>query len=426
MGKSLTETAKAILMKEDSAVGGYPSVTPDQFGSFDRDAKNITPNKATLRPGSRYMDAKPIVNPGSTPPNAGDYQDLGPAPVNATDVPGSAKAAGTVKKDTSKSGAAAVPAEKASKPANLEEDNELSEELDAFINEMIEQGLSEEEILQAIEENFEFIEEESHCDKEDEGEDEDEDKEKKKAKHKQEMKEHVDALLAGENLSEEFRSKAETIFESAVSTRVNEELEMLEEAYVNALTEEVEKITEQLTEQVDDYLNYVIEQWVAENEVAIEAGLRTEITEDFISGLRSLFAEHYIDVPEEKVQVVEQFGSKIEELEAKLNEEIARNVELTKTLNESKKFEVYVNACDGLTITQAEKLRALAENVEFTSEDEFSRKLQTLKESYFPSTGVNTDNVLDTVENDGGMLTEQTSGRMGAYVKAIGKTLPKK
>lgn len=416
MSKSLTETAKAVLMNEE---GPYPSVHPMQAGHPDRDAQNFTNLKKSLRPNSAYKEDKPVVNPGSNPP-VGGAEDLGGAtPTSTAKENLGARASGKVGKDTTRSSQATAPVQ-AEPGHHLEEDIEISEELEAFISEMMAQGASEEEIAEAIAENFEIIDEESH-EKEDEDEDE---KEDKKEKHKKEMKEHVDALLAGENLSEEFRSKAETIFESAVNTRVNEELETLEEAYTQSLEEEVAKIRAELTEQVDDYLNYVVEQWVEQNEVAIETGLRTEITEDFISGLKNLFAEHYIDIPDEKVSVVETLGQKVEELEAKLNEEIDHNVNLTKQINESKQFEVLVTACDDLTTTQAERLKALAENITFTSAEEYAQKIHTLKESYF-SSNVSNDKVLDeVVPVEGGMITE-TTGRMGAYVKALGTKLPK-
>lgn len=435
MGKSLTETAKAILMKEE---GAYPSVSPDQFGSFDRDAKTLTPAKASLRPGKAEA---PFANPGSNPPDSEDYEDLGPALVNNTDVPPSAKAAAKSKKDSSKSAQAAVPAEpmKASTMAeemeddgeNLEEEIEITEELEAFIDECIAQGLTEEEIQQAIDENFELVSEEKEDkeedkeDDEDEEEDEDEEDEDKKEDRKKMMKEHVDALLAGENLSEDFRSKAETIFESAVSVRVNEEVSVLEEAYAASLEEEVANIRAELTEQVNDYLSYVVEQWVSENEIAIEAGLRTELTEEFISGLRNLFAEHYIDIPEEKVNVVENLGSKVEELEARLNEEIENNISLTKMISESRKSEIVADVCSDLTVTQAERLRSLCENIEFVNTDDFANKVHTLKESYFP-TAVKTTNYFDSaVDDTKGMISEELQGPMAQYVKVLGKSLPK-
>jgi hypothetical protein len=401
-----------------------------------------TPNMQTLNPGSRGPEGR-FATPGSTPPGgAEEAEDLG-GQTPTSGMPSAnfgAVASGKMSKDSSRSGQSVVGAEpygsvKKSPTAEvMEEDFEISEELEAFVAECIEQGLSEEEIAEAIEENFELVSEEKDEDEKDE-KDEDE-KEMKESSHMMKkhdkedkekmMKEHVDALLAGENLSEDFRAKAETIFESAVDLRVQEEVKTLEEAYAAALEEEVAKIHEQLTEQVDDYLNYVVEQWVAENEVAIETGLRTELTEEFISGLRTLFAEHYIDIPEDKVTVVESLGSKVEELENKLNEQIETNVALNKQLNESKQFEVLVDACDGLTDTQAAKLRALAENIDFTSTDEYARKVATLRESYFPST-VDSSKVLDLNESVDGksQIAEELNGPMAHYVKALGKTVIK-
>ncbi len=309
------------------------------------------------------------------------------------------------------------PGEKGEKE-KMDEEFEISEELEAFIEEMVEEGYSDEEIAEAIEENFELVEE-----KEEKDDEEEDKKEMKESSHKAMMKEHVDALLAGENLSEDFREKAETIFESAVSTRVQEEVAVLEEAYAKSLEEEVTQIHEQLIEQVDSYLNYVVEQWVSENEVAIESGLRSELTEEFITGLRNLFAEHYIDVPEEKVDMLEQFASKLEKVETRLNEEIERNVSLTQMINESKQTEILFSAFDGLTTTQAAKLRSLAENITFTTPAEYEQKIQTLKESYF-NKSVNSSQVLDEAYTDNNsMITENLNGPMANYVKAIGKTI---
>ena len=241
------------------------------------------------------------------------------------------------------------------------------------------------------------------------------------------MSEHVDALFQGEELSEEFKEKALTIFEAAVKAKVEEEIALMEQAFSETLEEEVEAIQEELSSNVDDYLNYVVEQWVIDNEVAIEAGLRTELTEDFISGLKTLFAEHYIDLPEDKVSVVEELGFKVEELEHKLNEEIELSVALSKQLNESKKYEVIASAVDGLTSTQAEKLKSLAEGVEFTDVDNFSVKVKTIRENYFPAGNIKRENVLDKAESshDGkGMIAEEIQGPMAHYVKVLGKKLP--
>ena len=413
--KSLTETAKSVLMKENHS------------------EQEMTPNMQTLRPMSRGAEGR-FATPGSMPPGgAEEAEDLG-GQTPDYGIPTAnfgAVASGKMSKDTSRSSQSGVPAEKSKSSEVMEEDYEISEELEAFVAECMEQGLSEEEIAEAIEENFELVTEKKHKGKDDDDDDDDDDMKSMKSKNSSQlpimiMKEHIDALLAGENLSEDFRAKAETIFESAVSIRVDEEVQTLEEAYAAALEEEVGKIHEQLTEKVDDYLNYVVEQWVSENEVAIETGLRTELTEEFISGLRTLFAEHYIDIPEEKVTVVESLGSKVEELESKLDEEIDRNVGLTKQLTESRKFEVLVDACGNLTDTQAYKLRSLAENVQFTTVDEYSRKVETLRESYFPS-NVDYSKVLDLNEVQDGksFITETTQGPMSAYVKALGKTMLK-
>jgi hypothetical protein len=204
-------------------------------------------------------------------------------------------------------------------------------------------------------------------------------------KMKEKMKEDIDALLSGENLSEEFVTKASTIFEAAVIARAEEVIAESEQELMEQFEVAVEQIKEDLASKVDDYLNYMVEEWVQENQLAIESGLRAEIAEDFMSGLRNLFIEHYIDVPEEKVDVAEELVAKVEELESALNEQINKSIELTKELNEQKKIEAIYTACEGLTQTQVEKLKALAEGVEFTTENEFVSKLDVLKESYFKS-----------------------------------------
>lgn len=411
MAKSLSETAKAILMKESN------DATPD------RGAKSTNPNLATLRPNSNPGDSKAFSNPGATAPSApdNDVEDLGPALVKQGDVPPSAKASKKMGKDTSASSQSArntPPAEKSASAEAMEEEFEISEELQNFIQEKMAEGLTEAQIAEAIEANFEMV-----------SEDTTEETVQNEEVVKIDMSEHIEALLQGEDLSEEFKDKAKTIFEAAVQQKVEEELVKIQEAYAETLEEQVQEITENLSSNVDDYLNYVVEQWVTENEVAIENGLRTELTEDFITGLRQLFAENYIDIPEDKVSVVEELGSKVAELETKLNEEINRNVHLNRTLGESKQFEVLVNACDGLTDTQAEKLKTLSEGVEFTSEGEFAKKIKTLRENYFPVQSTGEGNLaLDRAEvessPDGRVLNENLQGPMARYVQTLGRKLP--
>lgn len=203
---------------------------------------------------------------------------------------------------------------------------------------------------------------------------------------KKKMKEDVDAMFGDdETISEDFRSKAAIIFEARVTDRITQIQEQIESEYAQMLEEAVESIKSDLTEKVDDYLNYVVDQWINDNEIAIESGLRSEITEDFIGGLRNLFAENYINVPEEKVDLIDELASKVEELENQLNEEIETNIEYKKALVEAVKSELTREVCEGLTATQVEKIRTLAESVEFSTEEEYTEKLETLRENYFPS-----------------------------------------
>ena len=203
---------------------------------------------------------------------------------------------------------------------------------------------------------------------------------------KKKMKEDVDAMFGDdETISEDFKVKAATIFEARVFDRVTQIQEQIEAEYAGMLEEAVDAIKSDLTEKVDDYLNYVVDQWMSDNEIAIESGLRSEITEDFIGGLRNLFAENYINVPEEKVDLIDELASKVEELETQLNEEIETNIEYKKALVEAVKSELTREVCEGLTATQVEKIRTLAESVEFSTEEEYTEKLETLRENYFPS-----------------------------------------
>jgi hypothetical protein len=203
---------------------------------------------------------------------------------------------------------------------------------------------------------------------------------------KKTMKEDVDAMFADdETISEEFKSKVSTIFEARVLDKVAQITEEQEARYASMLEEAVESVKTDLTEKVNDYLSYVVEQWIADNEIAIESGLRAELTEEFIAGLKTLFAEHYIDVPAEKVDLVEELATKVEDLESKLNEEIQRGIETKKALVESRKVEITHAVCEGLTDTQVEKIKSLAESVEFATEAEYKEKLETIRENYFPS-----------------------------------------
>jgi polyhydroxyalkanoate synthesis regulator protein len=203
------------------------------------------------------------------------------------------------------------------------------------------------------------------------------------ASHLTGMKEDIDAMLEGADLSEDFKTKAATIFEAAVLARVTAETAALEESYATQLQEEVESIKEGLVEKVDGYLGYIVEQWVQENELALESGMKSEIMESFIDGMKSLFAEHYIDVPEEKFDVLGDLQEQLNAIEATLNDQVEKNVELNKIVNEQKRINAIAESVKGLTDTEVEKFTALAEELSYDDADTFSTKLQTIRENYF-------------------------------------------
>ena len=248
---------------------------------------------------------------------------------------------------------------------------------------------------------------------------------------KEEVDEHMNAMVTGQDdLSEEFKTKAATVFESAVNSKVKEIAETMDADYNNKLEQESAKAKEELTEKVDSYLSYVVEEWMKENEIALERGIKGEIAEDFISGLKKLFSEHYIDVPDEKYDVLEAQATKIEDLEKKLNEQIEKNVELNKDNADKTRNEVMAEVANDLADTQKEKVSSLAEGVEFENEEQYKAKLEMLKESYFPQKEVaqSEDDVIETTSTSEELNEEienvQTSSRdaqMQAYLDMLGK-----
>ena len=238
----------------------------------------------------------------------------------------------------------------------------------------------------------------------------------------------VEALVSADaDLSEEFKEKAATIFETAVKTRLAEKEIELKAKSEKDVEEKVSAIKEELVEKVDSYLNYVVEEWIKDNQLAIDKGIRSEIAEDFISGLKNLFKEHYIDVPEEKYDVLEAMSKEKEELEKKLNEEIAKNVEISKSNLTFSKEKIFSEASEGLADTETEKLKELAENIDFKDEKDFSKKLDTIKESYFPKTKSEPTEAkadVDSVVGDA-TLKSGSGEAMAAYTAAISNTLTK-
>jgi hypothetical protein len=304
------------------------------------------------------------------------------------------------------------------------EDDEDYEELD---DEVVEYDEDDEE-----------LEEATHCDDdmddedEDKNEDDDEKVKNKKAKKEEKMQEEieeiesqieedVEALLSGEELSEEFKFKAKTVFEAALNARTEQIEEAIIIKYEEQLVEEIQAIAESLTERVDSYLEYVSQQWIEENALAIEQGLRAEMTESFLVNLKELFENHYVSIPEERYDVIESMVDKLDEMETKLNEQIERNVTLNKRLAESVTDVIFSEISEGLALSQKDKLASLVENVEFDSEEEYREKLVALKESYFHSNAVTHRNTQDYLVEDTNDYSPHStpSGTMGIYLNAL-------
>ena len=234
------------------------------------------------------------------------------------------------------------------------------------------------------------------------------------------IEEDVNALLGGEELSEEFKEKARVIFEAALTSKIKEIQETLEVQFEAKLDEERETLKESLTERVDSYLEYVCEEWMKENELAIEHGLKTVMTESFLSGMKGLFEEHYVTIPEEKYDVLESMVEKLDDMETKLNEQIDKNIGLNKRLAESVSDNILDNVSEGLAATQKEKLASLAESIEFESEEEYREKLETLKESYFSRTPTTKSDAPQTLSEGVDSTPAPVAGTMDAYLRTLG------
>ena len=259
-----------------------------------------------------------------------------------------------------------------------------------------------------------------HAKKDDDDEDETNEQVERRIKEI-DVSEHVDALMSNEgDLSEEFKRKAATVFEAAVKSKIRDEVARLENEYKSELDESIKTTKEELSEKVDTYLNYVVEEWMKENELAIERGLKGEIAEDFISGLKTLFEDHYVDIPDEKYDVLEAQSEKITELEKKLNEEMGKVIDLKNSNSTLVREQVISETTTDLTDTEIEKFKSLTEDVEFTDGESFREKLDTLKESYFPKTKPVETKTVNDVET-GTAQDIDTTDSMASYMKAIGK-----
>ena len=339
--------------------------------------------------------SKTAVNAGAKPADAmdtsvaGSYEDLGgPTPENYKPDDDSAKLktpGGTLKqvKDVVNKGAKAAEPMKGMKEEEQLDTEEVIEEEEVATEEVV----AEEETETVAEYDIE---------------------------------EDVNALLGGEDLSEDFKAKAKTIFEAAINTKVAEVKEALEAQYQEQLADRLVEATEELKERVDSYLEYVADEWVNENELAIEQGLKTEMTESFLGGMKSLFEEHYVTIPEEKYDVLESMVEKLDDMETKLNEQIEKNIGLNKRLAESSADSILTQVSEGLAQTQKEKLASLSESVEFESEEEYREKLETLKESYFSSKPQSSSAKTETLSEGVDVSTESYTGSMDAYLRTLG------
>ena len=341
----------------------------------------------------------------STPGQTGTYEDLGgPTPENYKVDDDSAKLSepkiATVKDIVNRGAKPAEPMPKGMKAEEAEAETEGEEISEEETTE--EEIVAEEEVVSEEETTEEEVVSEYN------------------------VEEDVEALLAGEELSEDFQEKARTIFETAIKAKVAEVQEELKAQYETSLEEEVATIKEELTDRVDAYLEYVAEEWIKENQLAVESGLKTEMTESFLTGMKSLFEEHYVTVPEEKYDVLNSMVEKLYEMEDKLNEQINKNIALNQRLAESVADTIFSEVCEGLALSQKEKLASLAENVEFDSEDTYREKLVTLRKSYFPeNAGAQRDQSENISESADATAPVQMSGIMESYLNTLTRVAKK-
>jgi hypothetical protein len=371
-------------------------------------------SRTAVNANAKAADAMPKLSGNIPDGQTASWEDLGgPTPENYKSDDDSAKLktpGATLKQVRDVVNKGAKPAEAMK---GMKEEEELDDE------DLIDEEIDEDEVVaEAKEEDEEKDEDEDEEDEDGEGEGEDDEDEKVK-KEEYNIDEDVNALLSGEELSEEFQEKARTIFEAALRSKVSEIKETLEEQYAYALAEEVEEIKTELAERVDAYLEYVSGEWFEENSLAIEKGLKTEMTESFLQGMKGLFEEHYVTIPEDKYDVLESMVDKLDEMETKLNEQIERNVSLHKRLAESVADGIFEQVTDGLADTQKDKLASLAESVEFESEEKYREKLETLKESYFPSRTISPSAKTETLSEGVDSSAESISGTMAAYLKTL-------
>jgi|TARA_B100002052_G_scaffold60142_1_gene53151 hypothetical protein len=373
-------------------------------------SNNLQEMENVVTKGAAKADAMPSLT-GTTPGQTGSYEDLGgPTPQNykVDDDSAKLKTPGTtlkqVKDIVNKGAKPADPM-----PAGMKEEDQVEGDVVAEDEVVTDEVVSEEETT-----TDEVVSEEETTETEEEVVAEEEET------VEYSLEDDINALVEGEDLSEEFKEKAATIFEAAINSKVAGIKEELTASYEEKLVEEVASIKEELKDRVDSYLEYVADEWIAENQLAVESGLKEEMTESFISGMKSLFEEHYVTIPEDKYDVIESMVDKLDEMEGKLNEQIEKNVALNKRLAESVSDVVFAEVTEGLAQTQKDKLAGLVDNVEFESETAYREKLETLKESYFPTKVAQRNQAENLTEEAGSTdYTGSVSPSMEAYLKTL-------
>ena len=358
---------------------------------------NLQEMENVVTKGAKSADPMPKLSL-DTPGQTGNWEDLGgPTPENYKSDDDSAKlkepaaTLSQVKDVVNKGAKSADPMKKMSEEADDEEEEATEEDLES------------EEALEVEEE--EVVEE---------------------ATEEYDIEEDVNALLAGEELSEEFQEKARTIFETAIKAKVAEVKEQLQSQYEESLIEQVSSIKEELTDRVDSYLEYVADEWIQENALAVEHGLKTEMTESFLAGMKSLFEDHYVTIPEDRYDVIESMVDKLDEMEEKLNEQIERNVALNRRLAESVADVIFAEVTEGLALSQKDKLASLAENVEFDSEETYREKLVTLRNSYFSNTATSAQReAAEDISESTDYSATQISPIMESYLSVLSRASKK-
>ena len=377
-------------------------------------SNNLQEMENAVTKGAAKADAMPSLT-GTTPGQTGSYEDLGgPTPQNysPTDDSAKLKTPGTTLKqvkDVVNKGAKPADAMPAGKMEEAEIEGDVVAEDEVVTDEVVsEEETTTDEVVAESEESEEEITEEETAEVE------------------IDIEADINALVEGEDLSEDFKAKAATIFEAAINSKVQEISEQITAQYEERLVEEIASIKEELKDRVDSYLEYVADEWVQENELAVQSGLKEEMTESFISGMKSLFEEHYVTIPEEKYDVIESMVDKLDEMEGKLNEQIEKNIALNKRLAESVSDVVFAEVTEGLAQTQKDKLASLVENVEFESEEAYREKLGTLRESYFPTQKAQRSATENLTEEAGSPVETTTySPSMEAYLKTLNRVSKK-